>query len=199
MNGRTGENAILYDMLNNQFVVNDYSASGLAPVFGSNPSILILGSYPSEQSLLRQEYYGNPRNQFWKIMGMVFSFPAEYSELPYQERLNFLTREGIAIWDVVASCSRHGSSDSSICDVIPNDIAGFLREHPSILCIALNGKTGAGHWFQRYFSDLMDPENNDTGFVILQFPSTSPAYAGMNLFDKAEWWRGILPFCLQSK
>jgi len=182
-------------MMSNQFLVTDYSASGLAPVSGSHPSILILGSYPSEQSLQRQEYYGNPRNQFWKIMGIIFSFPSEFPDLPYQERLDLLTRDGIAIWDVVASCSRKRSSDSSICDVIPNDIRGFLREHPSIRCIVLNGKTGAGHWFQRYFSDLLEQKTGETGFVILQLPSTSPAYAGMRLEDKAERWRGILPFC----
>jgi len=130
---------------------------------------------------------------------MVFSFPSDFPELPYQKRLDYLTGEGIAIWDVIESCSRKRSSDSSICDAIPNDIRGFLREHPTIRCIALNGKTGAGHWFQRYFSDLMDPENNDTGFVILPLPSTSPAYAGMNLNDKAELWRGILPYCMQLK
>ena len=84
--------------------MNDYSASGLAPVFGTAPSLLILGSYPSEQSLLLHEYYGNPRNQFWKIMGMVLSFGPEFPELPYQDRLNFLTGQGIAIWDVLESC-----------------------------------------------------------------------------------------------
>ena len=133
---------------------------------------------------------------------MVFSFPSDFPKLPYPERLNFLTGEGIAIWDVIASCSRKRSSDSSICDAAPNDIRGFLREHPTIRCIALNGKTGAGHWFQRCFSDLAKPENRDTDFadfVILQLPSTSPAYAGMNLFDKAELWKGILPFCMHSE
>ena len=182
-------------MVKKTIPVNKYSASGLAPVFGTAPSLLILGSYPSEQSLLRNEYYGNPRNQFWKIMGLLFSFPSDFLELPYQDRLNYLTERGIAIWDVVGSCSRKGSSDSSIHDTIPNDILTFLRDHPSIRCIALNGKTGAGHWFKRYFSDLTEPENTDMDLVILPLPSTSPAYAGMNLFDKAEMWRGILPFC----
>lgn len=186
-------------MPSNQFLVTDYSATGLAPVSGSHPSVLILGSYPSEQSLLRQEYYGNPRNQFWKVMGMVFSFPSEFPERPYQERLDLLTGEGIAIWDVVASCSRTRSSDSSICDVIPNDIRGFLADHPSIRCIALNGKTGAGHWFHRYFSDVAEPETGEAGIVLLQFPSTSPAYAGMSLEDKAERWRRILEYCTHSE
>jgi TDG/mug DNA glycosylase family protein len=177
--------------------VNDYSASGLAPIPGVHPYVLILGSYPSEQSLQRQQYYGNPRNQFWKIMGMVFSFRSDFSELPYQERLNSLTTHGIAIWDVLESCSREGSSDSSIGDAIANDIRHFLADHPSIRCIALNGKTGAGHWFKRYFPDLMDDKNRQ--LTILPLPSTSPAYAGMSLEEKADIWQQISLFCTKSE
>ena len=179
--------------------MNDYSASGLAPVSGARPYVLILGSYPSEQSLERKEYYGNPRNQFWKIMEMVCSFHPDFSTLPYQERLQCLTDHGIAIWDVLESCSRTGSSDSSIGDAMPNNIRRFLAEHPSIRCIALNGKTGAGHWFRRYFSEMTEPKSRETDLVVLQLPSTSPAYAGMSLNDKAEAWRGILPFCTIEK
>jgi len=186
----------MYDMAKITIPVNKYSASGLAPVSGAHPSLLILGSYPSEQSLLRKEYYGNPRNQFWKIMGILFSFPSDFTGLSYQDRLHFLTGQGIAIWDVVESCSRKRSSDSSIGDTTPNDIRRFLADHPSIRCIALNGKTGAGHWFQRYFSDLTESENEDTNLIILPLPSTSPAYAGMSLNDKAEMWQEILPFCM---
>lgn len=169
--------------------MNDYSASGLGPVSGAHPYVLILGSYPSELSLQWHQYYGNPRNQFWKIMGLVFSFRSDFSDMPYQDRLDCLTAHGIAIWDVLESCSRKGSSDSSIGDTIPNDIRRFLADHPSIRCIGLNGKTGAGHWFQRYFSDLMNDEDRE--LVILSLPSTSPAYAGMSLEEKADIWRQI--------
>ncbi|WFN35215.1 DNA-deoxyinosine glycosylase [Methanogenium sp. S4BF] len=177
--------------------MNDYFASGLAPVSGAHPHVLILGSYPSELSLQRHQYYGNPRNQFWRIMGMVLSFRSDFPELPYQNRLNCLTAHGIAIWDVLASCSRKGSSDSSICDTIPNDIRRFLADHPSIRCIALNGKTGAGHWFQRYFSDLLNDE--DRGLRVISLPSTSPAYAGMSLEGKAVIWRQITEVCMKSE
>ncbi len=203
-----------------QVPVNTNPRSGLESVSGSQPHVLILGSYPSEQSLKHHEYYGNPRNQFWRILGMVFSNRSELSpsshfsddsglsngsdvpefqDLPYEDRLHFLTERGVAIWDVLGSCSRKGSSDSSICDTRPNDIRAFLKDNPSIRCIALNGKTGAGHWFKRYFSDLAEPKNEDTGLIILALPSTSPAYAGMSLNDKAEVWRGILPFCAIEK
>ena len=45
---------------------------GLPGLTGGNPKILILGSLPSDQSIARQEYYGNPRNLFWKVMAGVF-------------------------------------------------------------------------------------------------------------------------------
>jgi TDG/mug DNA glycosylase family protein len=98
---------------------------------------------------------------------------------------------------VLESCSREGSSDSSIGDTIPNDIRRFLSDHPSIRCIALNGKTGAGHWFKRYFSDIMN--NEDRQVAILPLPSSSPAYAGMSIEKKADIWQQISLFCTKSE
>ena len=41
---------------------------GLPPVITKDSKVLILGSMPSVLSLESQEYYGNPRNHFWKII-----------------------------------------------------------------------------------------------------------------------------------
>ena len=101
---------------------------GLPPVTGSRPRVLILGSFPSVLSLERSEYYGNPKNRFWAIMEELFAIPAA---LPYAERCQRLTQEGIALWDVVRGCTRAGSADSRIRNPLPNDIAGFIRAHPS--------------------------------------------------------------------
>jgi double-stranded uracil-DNA glycosylase len=152
---------------------------GLLPVTGPEPLILILGSFPSVLSLAHDEYYGNPRNRFWAVVEELFSIP---SDLPYPERTRRLTQEGIALWDVVSTCSRPGSADSRIRNPEPNDIAGFIREHPSVRLIALNGST-AGRLYHRF------AEVPGTPAVIL--PSTSPANAAVTFPEKVKAW-GII-------
>ena len=55
---------------------------GLQPVVGDNPRTLILGSLPGDESILRQEYYGNPKNLFWKVIGNILGLqvPTTYPE-----------------------------------------------------------------------------------------------------------------------
>ena len=42
-----------------------------APIIGKQPQIMILGSLPGDASLLVQQYYAHPRNQFWRLLSEV--------------------------------------------------------------------------------------------------------------------------------
>ena len=48
---------------------------GFPPLCDGNSRILILGTFPSPLSRKKNEYYGNPRNQFWRIMHEIFGEP----------------------------------------------------------------------------------------------------------------------------
>jgi TDG/mug DNA glycosylase family protein len=150
---------------------------GLAPVSGRDPAILILGSYPSSLSLAKNEYYGNPQNQFWKIIESLLEID---HTIPYTSRIALLTEQRIALWDVIFTCTREGSADTAIRDPVPNDIRGFIEDHPTIRCIALNGNT-AGRYFK-----TMAP-----GLPYIILPSTSPANARMTLAQKTQSWACI--------
>jgi TDG/mug DNA glycosylase family protein len=152
---------------------------GLPPVTGPSPLILILGSFPSVLSLERGEYYGNPKNRFWAVMEELFAIP---SALPYPERTLHLTENKVALWDVVRCCTREGSADSRIRHPVPNDIAGFVRAHPAIRLVALNGST-AGSLYHRLAEVPGIPS------VIL--PSTSPANAAMTFAEKVHRWEMV--------
>lgn len=160
---------------------------GLKPLAGKNPTILVLGSFPSVISLEKGEYYANKRNSFWRIMEGLFGID---SGLPYQKRIEALWERGIALWDVVSDCSREGSSDSKIRDVVPNDIPGFLDENPAIRCIALNGVTGAGRWFKKIYGELP----GYPGVVVLPLVSTSPANATYTYHEKLSEWKKIVEY-----
>ena len=42
------------------------------PIINNKSKILILGSLPSDKSIIANEYYGNKTNQFWDILSLVF-------------------------------------------------------------------------------------------------------------------------------
>jgi TDG/mug DNA glycosylase family protein len=156
---------------------------GLPSVTGPLPVVLILGSFPSILSLERSEYYGNPRNRFWAVMEELFAVPVT---LPYPERCQLLTQEGVALWDVIRGCTRAGSADSRIRNPVPNDIAGFVRAHPAIRLVALNGST-AGHLYHR-FAEVPD-------IPSVTLPSTSPANAAVTFGEKVQKWSIVKEIC----
>ena len=143
---------------------------------------LILGTMPSEESIKRNQYYGNPRNQFWKIMEHLFNIRAD---LPYQTRVKCLLEHGIALWDILKSCERSGSLDNNIRKEVNNNLESFLAKHQSIRRIAFNGKNPT-RYTEKFHPSLSGKSRVD----ILILPSSSPANTH-SLDEKIQEWREI--------
>jgi hypoxanthine-DNA glycosylase len=160
---------------------------GFAPIVSGNARVLILGTMPSEASLLRQQYYGHPRNAFWPIMSELFgSDPG----LCYQRRKELLINNGIAVWDVLESCHRLGSLDSNIklATIRANDFTGFFSEYKGIKRVFFNGRM-AEKLYQKRVLPILNHR-----FSYLQYqclPSTSPANASLKFEQKIEAWKVI--------
>lgn len=107
------------------------------PVVDQNTRMLILGSLPGEQSLARNEYYGNRQNRFWMLMSEVIGH--DLIRLDYSSRLKTLLENNIGLWDVVAEAHRDGSLDSQIRDRNDNDLHGLISTLPHLTIIAFNG------------------------------------------------------------
>ena len=105
----------------------------LKPIYNQNSKVLILGTMPSVKSRELNSYYAHPQNRFWKILEKMFNEKINDKE-------QFLLKNKIALWDVVASCDINGSSDSSIKNVIPNNISKIIKES-NINMIFTTGKT----------------------------------------------------------
>ncbi len=161
---------------------------GLGPIVWPNSRILILGSLPGDESLRLQQYYANPRNQFWTILAGIYG---EALEADYTRRLSFLKDRCIALWDVVQRADRTGSLDSSIRNATTNDFAQLLARTPALRTIAFNGGTAA-RMFERDVRNGIDPKRMQS-IEIVPLPSTSPI-PGRNvltLAQKIEKWRII--------
>jgi len=149
---------------------------------GLRPRFLILGNMPSAMSISAQQYYGNPRNTFWRIAGELFGFEPTS---PYLQRIEALQSRGVALWDVLRSCRRHGSLDSAVepASMVPNDIHTLLNDHPSIDRIYFNGSAA-----ERNFARLVTIDGDAISFTRL--PSTSPAHT-ISYAQKLAAWRVI--------
>ncbi|MBQ4528709.1 MAG: DNA-deoxyinosine glycosylase [Clostridia bacterium] len=149
------------------------------PLYDKNSKILILGSFPSVKSREQMFFYGHPQNRFWKVISSVFECKEPET---IEEKKKLLYENGIALWDVIASCEIIGSSDSSIKNVEVNDISKILKE-ANIMEIFVNGKT-AEKYYKRY-------TQAQTGRNAICLPSTSPANAGYSLAKLIEKWEII--------
>lgn len=135
----------------------------LKPIYNKDSIVLILGSFPSVISRKNNFYYSNTKNRFWKILGIVFN---EENLTTNKEKIDFLLNNHIALFDVIKSCEIDGSSDSSIKNVIPNDINKLIK-NSKVKYIFTNGNK-AHELYQKYIF-------KSTKIVDIKLPSTSPA------------------------
>ena len=149
----------------------EHQVHPIPPFYDKNSRILVLGSFPSVKSRETGFFYGHPQNRYWKMMAEIFG-DGKNTAVPetIPQKKEFLRRHHIAMWDTIAACTITGSSDSSLRDVVPNDISGILRtaDIRRIFC------NGAASW------NLREAE---------KMPSTSPANAAWSLERLVEAWK----------
>ena len=160
----------------------DVQVHPIPPLYDGESRILILGSFPSVKSREGQFFYHHPQNRFWKVIAGVLNVePPE----TIAEKAAMLHGAHIALWDVIGRCVIEGSSDSSIRDVVPNDLSPIFQA-ADIRAVFCNGGTS-----YRYYEKYSQAK---TGFAAVKLPSTSPANAGWSLERLTEAWRVILPY-----
>jgi hypoxanthine-DNA glycosylase len=158
---------------------------GFAPLADADARVLVLGSLPGAESLRRGQYYAQPRNAFWWILGALADAGPEH---PYPVRTARLQAAGIALWDVCAAARREGSLDAAIerDSVEVNDFAAFYARHPRLRRVCFNGRTAASLYRRHVLPSL------DAGLQALErieLPSTSAAHAALTATAKLAAWR----------
>ena len=149
---------------------------GFPPVVDTRTRLLVLGSLPGEASLTVGQYYGNPRNAFWRLMEGVID--AALVPLAYEDRLATLLAHGVGLWDVIEEARRAGSLDAAIRDPSANDLLALVETLPALRCVAFNGGTAA-KLGGRLVGDRV---------TTIALPSSSPAHAARSFEQKAAAW-----------
>ena len=158
------------------------SKRALPPVIDKTTKFLVLGTMPGEQSLLNQEYYNNPRNQFWKIIADGFNNKKKFVD--YNEKLTALKNNKIGLWDVLDTCDREGSSDSKIKNPALNNFEKLFKKFSNIKTVIFNGKDS-----YNYFNSLVHDKVDKN---YLQLSSTSSSNGHKTLAEKTREWKAAL-------
>ena len=148
-------------------------ARKIQPFNLDNAKIVILGTFPGEKSLEKGEYYSNPTNQFWDLIGI--------NEKDYEIKTKKLKEMSIGLWDVIESCDRTGSVDKNIQNEGYNDLSKLKKTQK----IFFNGKKA-----YEYYEKANKKHNfnlNVSKENIL--PSSSRACA---IKDKKQQWQKVL-------
>jgi hypoxanthine-DNA glycosylase len=153
------------------------------PVADARTRVLLLGSLPGEESLARRQYYANPRNHFWRLIGAVAG--VDLVPLPYEHRLEALLAAGIGLWDTVGSATRRGSLDGAIRLDSANDLAALAASLPELRAVGFNGGKSAAIGLPQLAGrpDL----------ALVPLPSSSPAYT-RPFEEKLEAWMKLAPY-----
>lgn len=144
----------------------------LKPIYDKNSKVLILGSIPSIKSRKVGFYYAHPQNKFWKILAKIYNENIPNNK---KEKITFLKKHNIALFDVLKSCDIKSSSDSSIKNPIPNDLTPILNK-TNIKTIFTSGKK-AYNLYQKYCYPK-------TKINAIYLPSTSPANCPKGIEEK---------------
>jgi TDG/mug DNA glycosylase family protein len=161
----------------------DEVKSSFPPVVDSRTRLLLLGSLPGEESLARRQYYANPRNHFWRLVGAVIG--TDLVRLPYEARLGVLLAAGVGLWDTVGTARRRGSLDGAIRLDRANDLAALAQGLPELKAVGFNGGKSAALGRPRLAArpDL----------ALVPLPSSSPAYT-IPFERKLTAWRRLADY-----
>lgn len=154
------------------------------PVHRPDARLLVLGSLPGERSLAQQHYYAHPQNQFWRLISPVVG--RELAALAYPDRLAALVAARVALWDVVATARRAGSSDAAIRDAEANDLPALVARLPALRAIGFNGATSA-----RIGRAALAP--SPPGVALVTLPSSSPLHT-VGLAAKQPAWEALAAY-----
>ncbi len=161
----------------------DLVKRSFGPVADERTRLLVLGSLPGEESLARAQYYANPRNHFWRLIGAVIE--ADLAASPYEQRLDRLLQARIGLWDSVGSATREGSLDGNIRLQSANALRELAGGLPELRAIGFNGGTSARIGMKQL--------GEDPPWALLPLPSSSPAYT-LPFERKREAWLRLRDF-----
>lgn len=177
----------------------------LEPFLPKNAWLLMLGSFPpSQQRWSMDFFYPNFINDMWRIFGLLFFddkdhfVDTERKRFRKEQIVEFLTKEGVALYDTACAVRRmkNTASDKDLEIVTPTDLDSLLERLPHCTTVVTTGEK-ATTVFATHFGcpvpkvgTSVEFLNNGKRMTLFRMPSSSRAYP-MKLEKKAEQYRKV--------
>lgn len=179
--------------------------TGLKAFIRKKPTVLILGTFPGEETLQNaKEYYCSSKNSFWHIIFSLYKKndykdDEKYFEYDQTKKNQALDSLHIALWDIYQNVTRvknnkdssiktETSEDSDIKNYIYNDVFHFLMKHQSIKYVVYNGTSKRYDKFEANLREQFKKEQKQVNVQFKKLISTSNSCSKKNRKGKIEEW-----------
>jgi hypoxanthine-DNA glycosylase len=155
--------------------------TALPPLIWSDSEVLIAGEFPGALSLEFKRYYSDRRNQFWRILSC---FIPGMIEAGYEERLQKLKDNGIAVWDVLRT---RGGEEMDV-----NDFQQLFDRYSALRVVLFNGGKASNLFLMHVAPSLRTDVSGTVRWDFPALPSSSGNNTHQTVQQKAENWGIIL-------
>ncbi|MGB4774634.1 MAG: DNA-deoxyinosine glycosylase [Daejeonella sp.] len=157
------------------------------PFIPESSNTLIIGSFPGKQSTQKPKdkdwFYSASRNQFWKILEIVF----EKNLSSFNDKQQILRENKIAITDIILSCERKENKNSDV-----NLINKKYNQEAIDLILTKNPISKILFTSKGVYQEFLENFNKPRNVELIVLPSPSPIYRRLNLKDKAVEYKKFL-------
>ncbi|MBO7643696.1 MAG: uracil-DNA glycosylase family protein [Bacteroidales bacterium] len=177
----------------------------LEPFLPEGSRILFLGSFPPPRGRWSMDFfYPNFINDFWRIMGLIFSGDRNAFVEPGEKKFNkdrivdFCTKQRLAFFDTASAVQRlKGNASDKFLEVVePTDVGAILSQIPLCKDIAVTGQKALDTLAGRYSCPVPAIGTYESVSIdgypvrLWRMPSTSRAYP-LSLEKKADCYRKL--------
>jgi hypoxanthine-DNA glycosylase len=151
---------------------------GLEPICNEDTQILILGTFPAQESIDENFYYQNQNKRFW---GQALQYIEALENISNETRKTILFEKRIGLWDIFEYIERgKGNQDNQIIKAKYNNLEKFLIKHSALRYLVCNG-SNSFDWLKEDYPNIFNRDDIKT--QKLQSSSGSNSH-----FNQGEDW-----------
>lgn len=170
---------------------------------------LILGTFPSIKTKESNFFYGNPKNEFWTILGKMYG--VDFKDMTPQEKEKWLDKHGIALYDIIDSYEGDiwYSNDKDLFSLGTKHqyclefVRKFLEKHPQAKILGTSRVVQRRFYGQFHGKSFKKTEKKEVHYYFKEIemhylPSPSPRNKKITGEERFKSWKNAFGLHLEK-